>query len=53
MKNRIPILPLFYIAFALSLLVGFGYTQSRGIRLLNIFSGSLYSHSGHDGPDHK
>lgn len=53
MKKRIPILPLLYIVFALSLLTGFGYTQARGIRLLNILSGSLYTHSSHDGPDHK
>jgi hypothetical protein len=44
---------LLYIAFALAAVVSLGYSQARGMRLINAFSGSLSSHSGHDGPDHK
>lgn len=53
MKKWLSGIQLFYLIFALAAVVSFGYSQARGIRLLNIFSGSLSSHSGPDGPDHK
>ena len=53
MKNTSPRLFIAYLLIAMTLLTTMGLAQSRGMRLLNVFSGSLSSHSGHDGPDHK
>ncbi len=53
MKNTSPRLFIAYVVIALSLLTSMGIAQSRGMRLINVFSGSLSSHSGHDGPEHK
>lgn len=55
MKNRFSGISLVYIIIALATLVSFGMAQSRGLRMLNLLSGSLTSNSGPDrsGPDHK
>jgi hypothetical protein len=53
MKKYLSGFQIFYLVFALALVVSFGITQARGLRLLNVFGGGISSHSGHDGPDHK
>jgi hypothetical protein len=54
MKNRLSGIPLFYLIFALGLIVTLGVTQARGMRLLNAFTGAGLTSQGHpDAPEHK
>lgn len=53
MKNRVTGIQLIYIALAVTALGSFAYTQSRGMRLLNVFSSGLKAHSGPGSIEHK
>lgn len=53
MKNRLSVSQIIYVALALGVLGSFAYTQTHGLRLLNVFSGGISSHVGSDGPEHK
>ncbi|MBL0018150.1 MAG: hypothetical protein KA293_12035 [Bacteroidia bacterium] len=53
MKNRVNGIQLVYIVIALVSLGSLAYTQSRGMRLLNVFSSGLKAHSGPGSIQHK
>lgn len=53
MKNRVTGIQLVYIILAVVSLGSLAYTQSRGMRLLNVFSSGLKAHSGPGSIQHK
>mgnify|MGYP000906902048 CR=1 FL=1 len=53
MKSRVTGIQLVYIILAVVSISSFAYTQSRGMRLLNVFSTGIKAHSGPGSPVHK
>jgi hypothetical protein len=53
MKRRITALQIIYLVTAVLLVSTMTYTQTRGLRLLNLFSIGLITHPGPGGPVHK
>lgn len=51
--KRFTAIQIIYVALTLSLIGGLAFTQSRGMRLLNVFSTGLGAHKDVSRPIHK